>query len=162
MAGREVYGVQNSAGVNVSEANFIVTPTDKNTEENIETVKQLGHEIGFARISALSPEAHDEMIAFTSQLCHLISSAYVRDRLAKDHRGYSAGSFRDMVRVGAPDPDLWTELFLANRDALTPVLDRYIARLADFRDALADNDAARLHAALEDGVAAKQNIDTEP
>ena len=101
------------------------------------------------------PKHHDEMIAFTSQLCHLISSAYVREPLAKDHVGYSAGSFRDMARVGAPDPDTWTELFFSNRDALLPILERYINRLDDFRGALAANDRARLHAALEDGVAAK-------
>jgi prephenate dehydrogenase len=141
---------------------MILTPYPTYGRAPLDRLERLLGEIGFTRIVYTDAAHHDEMIAFTSQLCHLISSAYVRDRLAKDHRGYSAGSFRDMVRVGAPDPDLWTELFLANRDALTPVLDRYIARLADFRDALADNDAARLHAALEDGVAAKQNIDTEP
>ena len=112
-------------------------------------------ELGFARIVYTDPAHHDEMIAFTSQLCHLISSAYVREPLAKDHVGYSAGSFRDMARVGAPDPDTWTELFFANRDALLPILERYINRLDDFRGALAADDRARLHAALEDGVAAK-------
>jgi prephenate dehydrogenase len=98
------------------------------------------------------------MIAFTSQLCHLISSAYVRDPLARGHAGYSAGSFRDMVRVGAPDPDVWTDLFMDNRAALLPVLERFIARLDDFRSALAADDRARLRAALEEGVEAKRAL----
>jgi prephenate dehydrogenase len=162
MAGKERTGWANATSDLFDGASMILTPYPTYGRAPLDRLERLLGEIGFTRIVYTDAAHHDEMIAFTSQLCHLISSAYVRDRLAKDHRGYSAGSFRDMVRVGAPDPDLWTELFLANRDALTPVLDRYIARLADFRDALADNDAARLHAALEDGVAAKQNIDTEP
>ena len=79
----------------------------------------------------------------------------MREDLARGHVGFSAGSFRDMVRVGAPDPEIWTELFLSNRAALVPVLERYVGRLDDFLAALKDNDRGRLRRALEEGVAAK-------
>jgi prephenate dehydrogenase len=101
------------------------------------------------------------MIAYTSQLCHLISSAYVREELSARHNGYSAGSFRDMVRVGAPEPDTWTELFFENKDSLLPILDRYIDRLTRFRDALVLDKRDILHSDLEEGVEAKKKIDEE-
>ena len=82
----------------------------------------------------------------------------MREPLAADHVGYSAGSFRDMARVGAPDPDTWTELFFANREALLPVLERYVARMEEFRGALAADDRGRMHRALEEGVAAKSRF----
>ena len=155
MAGKEKNGYENSDAALFDGASMILTPYPTYGRAPLDKLEKLLKELGFARIVYTDSKHHDEMIAFTSQLCHLISSAYVREPLAKDHVGYSAGSFRDMARVGAPDPDTWTELFFANRDALLPILERYIARLDDFRDALAANDRARLHAALEDGVAAK-------
>ena len=80
-------------------------------------------EVGFKRVVTAEAAHHDKMIAYTSQLCHIVSSAYVRDELAPNHDIFSAGSFRDMVRVGAPDPKLWSELFLDNRESLLPVLE---------------------------------------
>ncbi len=118
MAGREVYGVQNSRGVNVSEANFIVTPTDKNTEENIETIKQLGHEIGFARISTLSPEEHDEMIAFLSQLAHCLAVVLMTCNDLSNLEDYTGNSFRDLTRIAHINENMWSELFMMNKDAL--------------------------------------------
>ena len=160
MAGREKNGYENSDASLFDGASMILTPYPTYGRAPLDKLEKLLRELGFARIVYTDPSHHDEMIAFTSQLCHLISSAYVREPLAKDHVGYSAGSFRDMVRVGAPDPDTWTELFFANRDALIPILERYIARLDDFRGALAANDRDRLHKALEDSVAAKARFGT--
>ena len=155
MAGKEKTGYANSDAALFDGASMILTPFPTYGRAPLDRLEGLLRDLGFARIVYTDPAHHDEMIAFTSQLCHLISSAYVREPLAKDHVGYSAGSFRDMARVGAPDPKTWTELFFANRDALLPILERYIGRLADFRDALAADDRERLRAALEDGVAAK-------
>ncbi|MBR1920402.1 MAG: prephenate dehydrogenase [Kiritimatiellae bacterium] len=155
MAGKEKSGYENSCAELFDGASMILTPFPTYGRAPLDKLEKLLGELGFARIVYTDPAHHDEMIAFTSQLCHLVSSAYVREPLARDHVGYSAGSFRDMARVGAPDPDTWTELFFANRDALLPVLGRYIARLEDFRAALAGGDRSRLHAALEEGVAAK-------
>ena len=155
MAGKEKTGYENSCADLFDGASMILTPYPTYGRGPIDRLESLLKGLGFARVVYTTPAHHDEMIAFTSQLCHLISSAYVREPLARDHVGYSAGSFRDMARVGAPDPDTWTELFFANRDALLPILEQYLARLDDFRGALAANDRDRLHKALEDGVAAK-------
>ena len=158
MAGREKAGFANALESLFDGASMILTPDRATPQPVLDRLERLFRELGFARVVTTDPRHHDEMIAYTSQLCHLISSAYVREPLSAEHSGYSAGSFRDMVRVGAPDPDTWTELFFANRDALLPVLDRYLERLAEFRTALADDDRERLHRALEDGVAAKRVI----
>lgn len=158
MAGKEVTGWANSSADLFDGASMILVPYPSCGRLVLDMLERLFRQLGFARVITTDPGHHDEMIAFTSQLCHLISSAYVRDELAPSHIGYSAGSFRDMVRVGAPDPDVWTELFMLNRDALLPVLSRYIERLEDFRGALESGDAERLHRALECGVKAKEKV----
>ena len=88
------------------------------------------------------------MIALTSQLAHIVSSAYIQDPLAQDHAGYSAGSFHDMTRVACLDPDIWTELFLANRDALLVTLEGLISRLDSYREAIAVRDPDGIHLAV--------------
>lgn len=158
MAGKEVTGWANSSADLFDGASMILVPYPSCGRLVLDKLERLFRQLGFTRVVFTDPAHHDEMIAFTSQLCHLISSAYVRDELAPDHNGYSAGSFRDMVRVGAPDPDVWTELFSLNRDALLPVLTRYIGRLEDFRAALEAGDTERLHRALEQGVKAKGKL----
>jgi prephenate dehydrogenase len=158
MAGKEVSGWANSSPSLFDGASMILVPYPSCGRLVLDMLERLFRELGFARTVFTDPEHHDEMIAFTSQLCHIMSSAYVRDELAPDHNGYSAGSFKDMIRVGAPDPDIWTELFMLNRDALMPVLSRYIGRLDDFLEALKAKDAGRLHRALEQGVIAKGRI----
>lgn len=158
MAGREKAGFENSLEQLFDGASMILTPFPKSHREKLTELERFFKSLGFARVVYTDPKHHDEMIAYTSQLCHLISSAYVREPLSAQHFGYSAGSFRDMVRVGAPDPDIWTELFFANREALLPVLSRYLERLLEFKSALETNDSARLHAALEEGVSAKKVI----
>lgn len=161
MAGKEKVGYENSVAALFDGASMILTPFPETPQAVLATLDAFFRTLGFGRVVVTDPTHHDEMIAFTSQLCHLISSAYVREPLSGVHAGYSAGSFRDMVRVGAPEPDTWTQLFFDNRDALLPVLDRYLERLNDFRTALAENDRARLHRALEVGVVAKKKIDEE-
>lgn len=161
MAGKEKTGYDNSTATLFDGASMILTPFGGTPPEVLSTLDGFFRSLGFGRVVTTDPAHHDEMIAFTSQLCHIISSAYVREPLAASHAGYSAGSFRDMIRVGAPDPDTWTELFLDNRDALLPVIDRYLDRLHDFQSALAEGDRARLHRALVNGVAAKARIDEE-
>ena len=158
MAGKERTGWSNASADLFDGASMILVPYPTYGRAPLDLLEKICRDFGFARVVYTDPRHHDEMIAFTSQLCHLISSAYVREPLAQEHVGYSAGSFRDMARVGAPDPDVWTELFMLNRAALLPVLERYIARLDDFRAALADGDRVRLHRALEEGVAAKAQL----
>ena len=158
MAGKEVGGFANSTPDLFAGASMILTPYPYTGRGPLDALEGYFRSIGFAKVVFTTPEHHDEMIAFTSQLCHMISSAYVREPLANEHDGYSAGSFRDMVRVGAPDPDVWTELFMLNRDNLCAVLLRYIQRLEDFREALSAGDSERLRSALADGVAAKRSL----
>jgi prephenate dehydrogenase len=155
MAGREKAGYANSCADLFDGASIILTPFPTYSRAPLDLLEGLLRELGFGRVVYSDPAHHDEMIAFTSQLCHLISAAYVRDDLAREHEGYSSGSFRDMVRVGAPDPDIWTELFFANRTPLLAVLERYIGRLGEFREALAAGDRDRMHRSLEASVAAK-------
>ena len=158
MAGKEVSGFANSDADLFKGASMILTPQPGTSPSLLDRLRALFAEMGFGRTVITTPEHHDEMIAFTSQLCHIISSAYVREPLSLEHSGFSAGSFKDMIRVGAPSPALWSELFASNREALLPVLNRYIARLADFREAIANNDRPALVEQLAEGGAIKAKI----
>lgn len=118
MAGREVYGVENSSEKIFFGANYVVVPTAKNTEENIDACKRLGEILGFGRIAELSPEDHDELIGFVSQLTHCIAvslmTCYENERLEK----YTGDSFRDLTRIANINEVMWSELFLLNRESL--------------------------------------------
>ena len=135
---------------------MIFTPFEGTDPVALERLKALFAEAGFGRFVVTDPQHHDEMIAYTSQLAHVVSSAYVRDPLSAQHLGFSAGSYQDMTRVATVDPDIWTDLFLSNRDALDAVLTRLIDRLSGYRDALRAGDAETLRALLAGGRAAKE------
>lgn len=156
MAGKEVSGYANSEATLFHGASMILTPYAWTDPAVVERCKAVLGEIGFARFAVTDPVRHDEMIAYTSQLAHVVSSAYVRDELSCGHLGFSAGSFQDMTRVATVDPDLWTELFLANREALDQVLSRLVARLLQYRDAINSSDAAALRDLLAQGRRAKE------
>ena len=156
MAGKERSGYANSDANLFRGASMIFTPFPETDAAVVDGLKATFAEIGFARFVVTDPHRHDEMIAYTSQLAHVVSSAYVRDALAQDHLGFSAGSFQDMTRVATVDPDIWTDLFLANREALEAVLERLVERLVGYRDAIRDNDADRLRALLAQGRVAKE------
>lgn len=151
MAGREVSGYANSDAGLFRGAPLILTPVDGRPSGATEEISALAKKIGFGRTVLCTPEMHDRMIAYTSQLAHVTSSAYVMSPAAPDHFGFSAGSFRDMTRVARLDADMWAELFDLNRDALSAELDGLIRRLAEIRRALDDRDGARLRALLGEG-----------
>ncbi len=125
MAGKEVYGVENSDDRIFSDANYIVVPTDKNTAERIELCQSLGEELGFKDISVLAPDKHDEMIAFLSQLTHCIAVSLMcaSDNPCLVH--YTGDSFRDLTRIAKINDAMWSELFLENKDALLREMDRF-------------------------------------
>ncbi len=125
MAGKEVYGVENSDDRIFSDANYIVVPTDKNTAERIELCQSLGEELGFRDISVLAPDKHDEMIAFLSQLTHCIAVSLMcaSDNPCLVH--YTGDSFRDLTRIAKINDAMWSELFLENKDALLREMDRF-------------------------------------
>ena len=156
MAGKEVSGYANSEATLFRGASMIFTPYEWTSFAVVERFKDIFGEIGFARFAVTNPARHDEMIAYTSQLAHVVSSAYVRDELSKEHLGFSAGSYQDMTRVATVDPDLWTDLFLSNREALDQVLSRLIARLMQYRDAINSSDAVTLRDLLWQGRKSKE------
>jgi prephenate dehydrogenase len=135
---------------------MIFTPYEWTRKEDLEKLKSLFSEIGFSIFKIATPEKHDEMIAYTSQLAHVVSSAYIKDVLASDHVGFSAGSFQDMTRVATVDPDMWTDLFLSNSEALDKVLSNLIGRLFQYRDAINAKDSVTLKRLLAEGRAAKE------
>lgn len=160
MAGKEVSGFENSDANLFKGASMILTPSSRTDTRKLEMLQKLIKRLGFNKIVISDALEHDTMIAYTSQLCHIISSAYLRDERFAKHSGYSAGSFRDLTRVGAPDPDLWSELFLENSDALLPVIDGFIRRMEDFRQAIADKNRESLISQLAEGVEAKKQVNS--
>ncbi len=151
MAGKEFAGYANSSDTLYDGASMIFTPYPSTGRGTLDMLSELFVGLGFGKIVFTTPENHDKMIALTSQMAHVVSSAYVHDPLAKFHDGYSAGSYRDMTRVARLDPDTWTFLFEANRDALTERLDCLIARLGEYRDAIKNGDTGTLRQLLSEG-----------
>ena len=140
MAGREVYGVENSDDRIFHEANYIVTPTDRNTPEAVEWCKALGRVLGFRKVSVLSPEEHDEMIGFLSQLTHCIAVSLMTCKENRHLVDYTGDSFRDLTRIARINEDMWSELFLLNRDELLTQMDQFAKEFDELRNLLADGD----------------------
>ncbi len=144
MAGREKSGVEYSSPEVFRGANFIITPTDRNTDEALELCYALAREIGFARISELTPEAHDSMIAFLSQLTHAIAVTLMNANTAPELEKYTGDSFRDLTRIAKINDAMWSELFLMNKDALLHEMDAFIDKFTELRQMLSDGDVEGL------------------
>ena len=140
MAGRETLGVRNADDSIFRGANYIVTPTEKNTTQAIEACEELGRVLGFARVSRLTPEKHDEMIGFVSQLTHAIAVALMTCNDIEGLEKYTGDSFRDLTRIAKINDEMWSELFLANREALLEQMDQFAAQFALMRQQLAEGD----------------------
>ena len=125
MAGRESSGIKNADAEIFSGANYIITPTEKNTESAISVCRELGKTLGFSNISVLSPEKHDEMIGFLSQLTHTIAVSLMTCRDMEGMAEYSGDSFRDLTRIAKINDEMWSELFLLNRDKLLAQMDLF-------------------------------------
>lgn len=136
MAGREVYGVENSDDKIFHNANFIVTPTSKNSEEAVEWCKSLGKLLGFRKVSVLSPEEHDEMIAYVSQLTHLIAVSLMTCSDNQNIVDYTGDSFRDLTRIARINEDMWSELFNMNKDKLLEMIDSFMNEVGTLREYL--------------------------
>lgn len=144
MAGREVYGVENSDDRIFKDANYIVTPTEKNTPEAVEWCKSLGRILGFRKVSVLTPEEHDEMIGFVSQLTHCIAVALMTCSDNRHLVDYTGDSFRDLTRIARINDAMWSELFLRNREPLLRQMDVFAREFAELRGLLARGDAEGL------------------
>ncbi len=140
MTGREVYGVWNSTDRSFPEANYIVTPTEKNTEAGIELAKELGREMGFAKISCLTPKEHDEIIAFVSQLAHCLAIVLMTCNDLQNLEDYTGNSFRDLTRIAHINEDMWSELFMMNKDALLNEMDLFTKQFERLKRSLETGD----------------------
>lgn len=140
MAGREVYGVQNSDDSIFRNANYIVTPTEKNTEEAIELCEDLGRLLGFASVSRLSPDEHDDMIGFLSQLTHCIAVSLMTCNNSPNLEKYTGDSFRDLTRIARINDSMWSELFLMNKETLLKNMELFEKEFCKLKDALKNDD----------------------
>ena len=153
MAGRELSGVQNSDDRIFRDANYIIVPTEKNTAEGIEWCGMLGRLLGCGRISVLSPEEHDEMIGFVSQLTHCIAVSLMTCSDNTHLADYTGDSFRDLTRIARINDRMWSELFMMNRGPLLRQMDLFLHELQGFRDMLEKGDT--------EGMRAKMRLSTE-
>ena len=151
MAGREKSGYYASLPNLFQGANFIITPTEGTNQQAADTVIALAKAMGFGKIVSTSPYRHDTMIAYTSQLAHVVSSAYVKDDCMDDALDFSGGSFQDMTRVARLNENMWTELFLDNGDNLANEIDSLIARMQAYSTAIKAKDADTLRELLREG-----------
>lgn len=160
MAGLEHSGFDHAETTLFNNASMILTPTKGNIQD-VEKVVNLFNDIGFTNIQVATPKEHDQMIAFTSQLAHVVSSAYIKSPAALKHNGFSAGSYRDLTRVAKLNEHMWTELFLDNPDYLVKEIDEIIGHLQEYSDAIKSKDKDSLCALLKDGREKKALIDGE-
>ena len=153
MAGRELSGVRNSDDRIFRDANYIIVPTEKNTAKGIEWCGMLGRLLGCGRISVLSPEEHDEMIGFVSQLTHCIAVSLMTCSDSTRLADYTGDSFRDLTRIARINDSMWSELFMMNREPLLRQMDIFLKELHNFRDMLERGDT--------EGMRAKMRLSTE-
>ncbi|MBQ3705099.1 MAG: prephenate dehydrogenase [Clostridia bacterium] len=161
MAGRQFSGIKYADADLFQGASMVLVPREGEDLFRVSGVSELMHRVGFAAVTVTTPEEHDRMIAYTSQLAHLVSNAYVLSPAAKGLRYFAGGSYRDLTRVAFLNEQMWTELFLENGDLLGEELDRLLNRLTEFRDSLRQGDEERLKALLREGRERKEELDAE-
>lgn len=161
MAGRHFSGYKYSRATLFKGASMVLVPetTDDSSVPLIAQATMLLEPAQFGTVTISTAKQHDEMIAFTSQLAHVVSNAYIKSPTAKAHKGFSAGSYKDLTRVAWLNETMWTELFLENKGNLLNELDTIIGSLQEYRDALATEDANTLRQLLADGKHCKEEID---
>lgn len=151
MAGTERSSYKNSFAGLFSGASMILCPDESISSDVLDIVSSLCISCGFGKITVSTAQTHDKIIAYTSQLAHIVSGAYIKSETSARHSGYSAGSFKDMTRVASLNEAMWTELMLENRDYLKTELDALISRLGEYSNALGNGDAEKLRSLLREG-----------
>ena len=159
MAGSHESGFKFSRGDLFDGAPMVIVPPAFDDIRLLDRVSQLLEPVGFGQISITTAEEHDRIIAFSSQMAHVISNAYIKSPTAKQHQGFSAGSYRDLTRVAWLNSDMWTELFLENRACLLQEMDTFLSAMQSYRNALEQDDAATLRCLLEEGRQRKREVD---
>ncbi len=157
MAGKEFGGYANSSADLFVKANFIIAAEENDPDTDKETLASLAKEIGAGKIVVTSPENHDKMIAYTSQLAHIVSSAYVKSPELQLECGFSGGSFQDMTRIATMNEKMWTDLFMQNRENLQFELDTLIGNLLQYRDALENADSEKMLSLIAEGRKLKED-----
>lgn len=159
MAGTQYSGFKYSRSDLFYGAPMVIVPPVFDDMELLECIKSMLSPLRFRSISVTTAEKHDQMIAFTSQLAHIVSNAYIKSPEARLHNGFSAGSYKDLTRVAWLNPTMWTQLFMENSDNLLKELNSLILRLTEYRDAIEKGDAERLWYLLEEGRKIKGEVD---
>ena len=159
MAGKHTSGFKNSSADLFDGASMVLVPKTNDDIRLFDRMERTLKPVGFGRLAVTTPEMHDKIIAFTSQLAHIVSNAYIKSPTARTHDGFSAGSYHDLTRVAKLDPKMWTELFVLNSDMLVNELDILIEALLQYRKALDENDRDTLFQLLADGVKIKEEVD---
>lgn len=161
MAGTQYSGFSHSSADLFQGAPLVIVPPRADDINLLDTIKKMVAPAGFSHLTVTTAEHHDEMIAYTSQMCHIISNAYVKSPRAQMHKGYSAGSYRDLTRVAWLNEQMWTDLFLKNRTFLLRELDGMIEELQQYRTALDQGNGERLRTLLAEGRICKEKVDAE-
>ncbi len=158
MAGKERWGYAYADETLFEHASMLLTPDQAATSAQIETIVNLCKIAGFSRVICTTAEEHDATIAYTSQLAHVVSGAYMKSKTAEKHDGFSAGSYRDLTRVAKLNENMWTELFLYNRTHLVEEIDAVIDRLQEYREALAEENEPRLKELIREARERKETL----
>jgi len=161
MAGKEVSGIQNSTEKLFDKANMIIVENEKTDKNAVDSLIEIFYQMGFKLIKKCSSDHHDTKIAYTSQLAHIVSNAYVKSPSAKDYVGFTGGSFQDMTRIAGVDEDVWTRLYMLNREKISKELSVLILNLSKYLVAFESNDEEGLKDLLKEGRAAKKQLDIE-
>jgi prephenate dehydrogenase len=159
MAGTQFSGFKHARSTLFKGASMILCPDEPADIKALATLKRFFLELAFGEVVFVSPEEHDRRVAYTSQLPHVLSSAFIKSPTAAMHKGFSAGSYKDMTRVARLNEDMWTELFLANRDNLGREIDGLVAALTAYAQALKAGDGETLRQLLKDGREQKERIE---
>ena len=159
MAGTQFSGYAKSKADMFDGASMIIVPPEADDIHLLERVKKILTPAGFAHVTVTTAEHHDAMIAYTSQMCHILSNAYVKSPRAQEHKGYSAGSYKDLTRVAWLNENMWTELFLDDADNLSREIGILIDNLQQYKDAIDAHDANALEALLREGDRRKREVE---
>lgn len=159
MAGTQFSGFAHSRATMFKNAPMLLLSAENEDLTLLGSLHDFFAALGFSTIRFTTPEEHDRMIAYTSQLAHVVSNAYVRSETAQNHRGFSAGSYRDLTRVARMNTDMWTQLFLDNRDFLADEIDTLIQNLTKYRDLIRSGDAETLRGELDIGCELKKRAE---
>ncbi len=159
MAGRQFSGIKYSKASLFKNAPMVIVPPVYDDIDFLDRIKELLSPAEFGKLSVTTAEEHDKMIAFTSQLAHIVSNAYVKTPTAQSHKGFSAGSYKDLTRVAKLNENMWTELFMENKEPLLYELEYIINSLNEYKTAIESNDCEALRSLLREGRLAKEKVD---